>query len=80
MASFKFCLDCNNMLYPQADNESKQLLYSCRNCPYSERADNPLVYHHRLESDLSETAGVTNDIGSDPTLVSGLLRMCSASG
>ncbi|CDO56551.1 similar to Saccharomyces cerevisiae YGL070C RPB9 RNA polymerase II subunit B12.6 [Geotrichum candidum] len=66
--SFRFCLECNNMLYPHADNANHRLLYSCRNCDYSEVAEDAMVYYHKLDRELSETAGVTNDVGEDPTL------------
>uniref|UniRef100_A0A060T4U6 DNA-directed RNA polymerase subunit n=1 Tax=Blastobotrys adeninivorans TaxID=409370 RepID=A0A060T4U6_BLAAD len=68
MASFKFCLECNNMLYPKEDRVNQRLLYSCRNCDYVEIADNPKIFRNELQAAIGETAGVTQDIGSDPTL------------
>ncbi|KAK9474967.1 uncharacterized protein V1510DRAFT_411122 [Dipodascopsis tothii] len=68
MASFRFCLECNNMLYPKEDKVNQRLLYACRNCPYKEIAENPKIYRNELLADVSETAGVTLDVGSDPTL------------
>lgn len=68
MASFRFCAECNNMLYPREDKENSRLLYSCRNCDYTELAENPKVYRHELITNIGETAGVVQDIGSDPTL------------
>lgn len=56
------------MLYPKEDKINSRLLYSCRNCEYTEIAENPKVYRNELHSALQETAGVTNDIGVDPTL------------
>jgi len=56
------------MLYPKEDKENKRLLYQCRNCSYSELADSPRVYRHELITHIGETAGVVEDIGSDPTL------------
>jgi len=67
-ASFRFCLNCNNMLYPREDRVNQQLLYTCRNCMYTEQASNPLIYKHQLISEISETAGVTQDLAQDPTL------------
>ncbi|CCE80477.1 Piso0_003594 [Millerozyma farinosa CBS 7064] len=68
MASFRFCAECNNMLYPKEDKENARLLYSCRNCTYTELAENPKVYRHELITNIGETAGVVQDIGKDPTL------------
>lgn len=66
--SFKFCAECNNMLYPKEDKSNRRLLYQCRNCSYSELADSPRVYRHELITNIGETAGVVDDIGSDPKL------------
>lgn len=56
------------MLYPKEDKINQRLLYSCRNCDYTEIADSPIIYRNELMSSIGETAGVTQDIGSDPTL------------
>lgn len=56
------------MLYPKEDKAEKRLLYQCRNCPYAELADSPRVYRHELITSIGETAGVVDDIGSDPKL------------
>jgi DNA-directed RNA polymerase II subunit RPB9 len=68
MTSFRFCRECNNMLYPREDKTQGQLLFECRICEYVEQAATPLVYRHELVSNIGETAGIVNDIGSDPTL------------
>jgi len=69
MTSLRTCQDCNNILYPREDPDNKRLLYACRHCDYSEIAVNPLVYRNDLLKAASETAGVTTDVASDPTLV-----------
>lgn len=56
------------MLYPREDRDNARLLYSCRNCDYTELAENPKVYRNELITNIGETAGVVQDIGSDPTL------------
>lgn len=66
--SFKFCAECNNMLYPKEDKANRRLLYQCRNCSYSELASSACVYRHELITNIGETAGVVDDIGSDPKL------------
>lgn len=58
----------NNMLYPKEDRTNQRLLYSCRNCDYVEEAENAKTYRNELQSAIGETAGVVQDIGSDPTL------------
>ncbi|SCZ96318.1 BZ3500_MvSof-1268-A1-R1_Chr8-2g10114 [Microbotryum saponariae] len=63
MASISFCGECNNLLYPKEDKVSHVLMYACRNCHYKEETTNPCVYKHDLE-----TAGVTQDLQTDPTL------------
>ncbi|ODV60669.1 DNA-directed RNA polymerase II core subunit RPB9 ASCRUDRAFT_16340, partial [Ascoidea rubescens DSM 1968] len=73
MASFKFCRNCNNLLYPKENRDieditARRLLYSCRNCDYTELSDNPKIYRNELITHIGETAGVVQDIGNDPTL------------
>ncbi|KAH3670817.1 hypothetical protein WICMUC_004786 [Wickerhamomyces mucosus] len=68
MTSFRFCNECNNMLYPKEDKENMRLLYECRICSYVEEAGSAKVYRHELVSDIGETAGIVNDLGLDPTL------------
>jgi len=69
MTSLRTCAECNNILYPREDPDNKRLLYACRHCDYSEIASLALVYRNDLQKSASETAGVTTDVGSDPTLV-----------
>ncbi|VEL38060.1 unnamed protein product [Protopolystoma xenopodis] len=63
-----FCNECNNMLYPKEDRNIKKLLYSCRNCDFSQEADNPCVYVNRLEQEVDELALIVPDVVHDPTL------------
>ena len=69
MTSLRTCAECNNILYPREDPDNKRLLYACRHCDYSEIASQPLVYRNDLQRAAAETAGVTTDVASDPTLV-----------
>ncbi|KPV72898.1 uncharacterized protein RHOBADRAFT_66880 [Rhodotorula graminis WP1] len=68
MASIAFCRECSNLLYPKEDKVHHVLLYSCRNCQYQEETHNPCVYKHDLIVAAKETAGVTQDLDTDPTL------------
>ena len=43
-------------------------MYRCRTCHNTEPAQNYCVFRNTLTSNAGETAGVTTDIGSDPTV------------
>ncbi|EEB05124.1 DNA-directed RNA polymerase II complex subunit Rpb9 [Schizosaccharomyces japonicus yFS275] len=68
MSNFQYCIECNNMLYPREDKVNRTLRLACRNCDYSEVAAGSMVYRHELMNSTGETAGVTQDVASDPTL------------
>lgn len=56
------------MLYPKEDEDSHKLMFTCRTCQYTEEATSSCVFRHVLNSAAGETAGVTQDVGSDPTV------------
>lgn len=56
------------MLYPKEDEDSHRLMFTCRTCQYTEEATSSCVFRHVLNSAAGETAGVTQDVGSDPTV------------
>ena len=66
--TFKFCSECSNMLYPKEDPDSRKLMYTCRTCQYVEPAATSCVFRNILNSASGETAGVTQDVASDPTV------------
>ncbi|KAJ7853568.1 hypothetical protein B0H14DRAFT_784571 [Mycena olivaceomarginata] len=68
MASLHFCSECNNLLYPKADQQRRIMVYACRMCPYDELVENQCVYRNDLLTVTKEQVGVTTDLGSDPTL------------
>ncbi|KAI8354207.1 polymerase II polypeptide I, 14.5kDa [Blakeslea trispora] len=68
MASVKYCLECNNLLYPREDKAQRKLLFSCRNCPYQEDADSYCVYRHEIVHAPSEQTMMLADLSTDPTL------------
>ncbi|KAI0289993.1 hypothetical protein BC826DRAFT_1029456 [Russula brevipes] len=69
MASLHFCSECNNLLYPKAEQQRRTMVYACRICPsVDETVDNGLVYRNDLLNVTKEQAGVTTDLGQDPTL------------
>ncbi|KAJ6466930.1 hypothetical protein C8R45DRAFT_480735 [Mycena sanguinolenta] len=83
MASLHFCSECNNLLYPKADQQRRIMVYACRICTYDELVENKCVYRNdlltvtkyvcqfsslRWPTSLREQVGVTTDLGSDPTL------------
>lgn len=58
----------SNMLYPQEDSESNTLHFTCRTCHYSEPPQSACIYRNELSNAAGETAGITQDIGQDPTV------------
>ncbi|KAH8830671.1 hypothetical protein DL96DRAFT_1593908 [Flagelloscypha sp. PMI_526] len=68
MASLHFCQECNNLLYPKADNQRNSLVYACRICPYEEPGQNSLVYRNDLLTITKEKMGIITDLGTDVTL------------
>lgn len=66
--TFRFCSECSNMLYPKEDEETHRLQFTCRTCHYTEQATSTCVFRHVMNSAAGETAGVTQDVGSDPTV------------
>ncbi|KAI9733715.1 MAG: DNA-directed RNA polymerase II core subunit rpb9 [Claussenomyces sp. TS43310] len=66
--TFRFCSECSNMLYPKEDPDTHRLQFACRTCQYSEEAASSCVFRNVLNNAVGETAGVTQDVGSDPTL------------
>ena len=71
-----------NLLYPGEDRENGGLIFECRHCNESERADNSCVYRNELSNTVGETAGITQDVGSDPTVCGGfdIPPMCTMCG
>ncbi|KAJ6625199.1 hypothetical protein B0H10DRAFT_2212204 [Mycena sp. CBHHK59/15] len=70
MASLHFCSECNNLLYPKADQQRRIMVYACRICTYDELVENKCVYRNDLLTVTKEQVGVTTDLGTDPTLAS----------
>ncbi|KAF8491831.1 hypothetical protein F5888DRAFT_1619644 [Russula emetica] len=68
-ASLHFCSECNNLLYPKAEQQRRTMVYACRICPnVDETVDSGLVYRNDLLNITKEQAGVTTDLAQDPTL------------
>ena len=53
-------------------------MYACRTCQFSEEASSSCVFRNNLYNTVGETAGVTQDVGSDPTV--GLPDFCTYCG
>ncbi|KAJ5888696.1 hypothetical protein N7495_008737 [Penicillium taxi] len=64
---FKFCRD-SNLLYPKEDRQTNTLMFTCRTCHVGEPATSHCVYQNKLNNVVGDTAGVTQDVGSDPTV------------
>ncbi|OCL11455.1 putative DNA directed RNA polymerase II 15 kDa subunit [Glonium stellatum] len=65
---FRFCSECSNLLFPKEDKENSQLLFACRTCSFTEPAPSACVMRHEIASTVGDTAGITQDVGQDPTL------------
>ncbi|KAL9104586.1 MAG: hypothetical protein Q9187_008883, partial [Circinaria calcarea] len=76
--TFRFCRECSNMLYPKEDRMSNTLMFACRTCQFSEPAISSCVFRNTLYNTVGETAGVTQDVGADPTV--GLPDFCTLCG
>ncbi|KAK4196048.1 hypothetical protein QBC40DRAFT_184363 [Triangularia verruculosa] len=66
--TFRFCSECSNMLYPKEDEADRKLMFTCRTCNFSEEATSSCIFRNVLNNAAGETAGVTQDVGSDPTV------------
>ncbi|KAI9756304.1 MAG: Histone-lysine N-methyltransferase set9 [Chaenotheca gracillima] len=67
--TFQFCRECSNMLYPKEDEATNTLMFACRTCQFSEPATSSCVFRNQLNNSVGETAGVTQDVGADPTVI-----------
>lgn len=56
------------MLYPKEDERNLKLQFTCRTCQFTEDAKTTCVFRNNLNNSAGETAGVTQDVGSDPTV------------
>jgi DNA-directed RNA polymerase II subunit RPB9 len=70
----------SNMLYPKEDRFTNTLMFSCRTCPFSEPAASSCVFRNNLYNTVGETAGVTQDVGADPTVGSPDFVTCTLCG
>lgn len=66
--TFRFCSECSNMLYPKEDEQEHKLMFMCRTCNFAEEAASSCISRNLLNSAAGETAGVTQDVSSDPTV------------
>ncbi|CAG8630098.1 20023_t:CDS:2 [Gigaspora rosea] len=76
MATFKFCSQCSNLLYPKEDKETQRLLYACRNCIYQEETKNYCVYRNEISNLVSEKTAIVKDIAADPSLAKRTCTQC----
>ncbi|KAJ5964777.1 DNA-directed RNA polymerase M/15kDa subunit [Penicillium vulpinum] len=67
----------SNLLYPKEDRVNNQLMFTCRTCHVGEPASSHCVYQNHLHSQVGDTAGVTQDVTSDPTVcLPGFCTLC----
>ncbi|KAL5514591.1 hypothetical protein ACEPAG_1907 [Sanghuangporus baumii] len=79
-SSLHFCSECNNMLYPKADQQRRVMVYACRICDYDEIGENKCVYRNDLLTVTKEQMGVIADVASDPTLSHSTDQTCPNCG
>lgn len=58
----------SNLLYPREDKTNSTLTFFCRTCFQAEPAATSCVYRNEISRNVGETAGITQDVGSDPTV------------
>lgn len=68
------------MLYPKEDPHTHRLQFTCRTCQYSEPATSSCVFRNLQNNAIGETAGVTQDVGNDPTVGAPSLGLCLLCG
>ncbi|EEP75954.1 predicted protein [Uncinocarpus reesii 1704] len=73
---FRFCRECSNLLYPKEDRTTNTLMFSCRTCHVGEPATSHCVFQNKLNSQVGDTAGVTQDVASDPTVGLPFCTLC----
>ncbi|CAJ0883690.1 12226_t:CDS:2 [Entrophospora sp. SA101] len=80
MATFSFCEQCNNLLYPKEDRENAKLTYACRNCIYQSETSNNCVYRNDIQHPINEANIVIRDLAADPTLPRTTEKRCKQCG
>ena len=70
----------SNMLYPKEDRLNNTLMFACRTCQFSEPAASSCVFRNNLYNTTGDTAGVTQDVGADPTVGSPDSCTCTLCG
>ncbi|XP_071703461.1 DNA-directed RNA polymerases II, IV and V subunit 9B [Rutidosis leptorrhynchoides] len=81
MSIMKFCIKCENILYPKENEERNLLLYACRNCPHKEVADDNCVYRNKIHHyAVGEGTQVLKDVAADPSLPRTKSVRCSQCG
>ncbi|OAY71387.1 DNA-directed RNA polymerases II, IV and V subunit 9A, partial [Ananas comosus] len=68
MSILKFCRECNNILYPKEDKETRTLLYACRNCDHQEVADDNIVYKMEIRRPVRKGTEILHDAAADASL------------
>lgn len=68
----RFCVECNNLLYPKESKRERKLYFACRNCDHQEEANVHCVYYRSSKNidtkQVFENRSALTDLASDPTL------------
>lgn len=59
---------------------ANQLIFQCRNCSWSTEVGATCIYRNELSGNVSETAGVIQDVASDPTVGDPIPEFCTICG
>ena len=78
----RFCPHDSSMLYPKENKRSKQLMYACKLCHYTEEsAGQPLVYRNEKKKEVKNILHtVPSAISDDPTLARTTKANCENCG
>mmetsp|Transcript_16765 Transcript_16765/g.33450 ORF Transcript_16765/g.33450 Transcript_16765/m.33450 type:complete len:140 (+) Transcript_16765:70-489(+) len=77
----QFCPYDSSMLYPKEDKKTKQLMYACKLCTYSEKATTNLIFRNQLKQEASDIlSNISPALIDDPTLSRSNEANCSECG
>ena len=76
--TYKFCTECQNLLYPKEERSTGKLLYFCKTCKHTEESNSACAWRNQLNSAVTATAGEIEDVASDPTV--GVPCFCTLCG
>ncbi len=64
----EFCEECNNLLQPREDKESRELVFACRSCDHQRPADSNRVKYNEIRKGAEKLDTDIGDQAADPSL------------